>query len=81
MEKAELIREIVPVEKWITDPFYVGPSADYIRPYVRDFIEEFNNATYVNEMGLTVPKRKFIATGASRTGKSYGVRKIIQRNL
>ena len=81
MVKAEQIREIVPVEQWITDPFYVGPSANYIRPYVRKFVEEFNNATYVNEMGLTVPKRKFIATGASRTGKSYGARKLIQRIL
>lgn len=79
--KAEQIREIIPVDKWIQDEFYVGPSAAYIRPYVKEFIEEFNNATYVNEMGLTVPKRKFIATGASRTGKSYGARKLIQRIL
>lgn len=79
--KAELIRNIVPVEQWIQDPFYVGPSAKYIRPYVREFVEEFNNSTYVNEMGLRVPKRKFIATGASRTGKSYGARKLIQRIL
>lgn len=79
--KAELIRPIVPVEQWIQDPFYVGPSAKYIRPYVREFVEDYCNSTYVNDMGIRVPKRKFIATGASRTGKSYGARKLIQRIL
>lgn len=81
MARAELIRPIVPIEKWLTDEFYLGDEVDAIRPYVADFVKEFNHATYVNEVGLTVPKRKFIATGASRTGKSYGSRILVDRIL
>lgn len=79
--KAKLIRNIIPVEEWIQDKFYVGPEVDFIRPYIKDFLIEYNRATYVNEMGIRVPKRKFICTGASRTGKSYGVRLLLQRIL
>lgn len=78
---AKLIRKIVPIEAWLQDPFYLGPEVDAIRPYVADFIKEYCHATYVNEMDMTVPKRKFIATGASRTGKSYGSRILIIRIL
>lgn len=79
MEKAEQIRPIIPIDDWLNDYFYVGPEVDYMRPYVKEFIKEFSESTYVNEQGLTVPKRKFICTGASRTGKSYGVRMLLQR--
>lgn len=79
--KAKLIRPIIDVYDWIQDKFYVGPEAEFIRPYVKDFITEYSNATYINEMGIRVPKRKFICTGASRTGKSYGVRILLQRIL
>ena len=79
MEKAEQIRPMVSIEDWLNDYFYVGPEVDYMRPYVKDFIRDFSESTYVNEQGLTVPKRKFICTGASRTGKSYGVRILLQR--
>ena len=81
MAKAQLIRPIVPIEQWLTDPFYVGDEAESIRPYVAEFIKEFSNATYTNELGMTVPKRKFIATGASRTGKTYGSRLLLDRVL
>lgn len=79
MAKAELIRPIVPIEEWLTSEFYLGDEVEAIRPYVAEFVKEFNHATYVNELGLTVPKRKFIATGASRTGKSYGSRILLDR--
>jgi len=69
--KARQVSPIVPVEDWITDSFYVGPEAQYIRPYVKDFVCSYANGT----------KRKFICTGAARTGKSYGVRILIQRIL
>lgn len=79
MAKAELIRPIVPIEEWLTSEFYLGDEVEAIRPYVADFVKEFNHATYVNELGMRVPKRKFIATGASRTGKSYGSRILLDR--
>jgi len=79
--KARLIRPIVDIETWLTDKFYVGPEADYIRPYVADFIKEYNTATYINEIGIRVPKRKFLCTGAARTGKSYGARLLLMRIL
>ena len=81
MEKAKLIRPIVPIEQWLTDKFFLGPEVDAIIPYVSDFIKEYNHATYVNEVGIRVPKRKFICTGASRTGKSYGTRILLIRIL
>lgn len=71
MEKAEQIRPIVDIETWLTNPFFIGPEAEYIRPYVKDFIIEYNHSK----------NRDFICTGASRTGKSYGVRILLQRIL
>lgn len=79
MAKAELIRPICDIETWLTSEFYLGDEVEAIRPYVADFVKEFNHATYVNELGMRVPKRKFIATGASRTGKSYGSRILLDR--
>lgn len=79
MAKAELVRPIVPIEEWLTSEFYLGDEVEAIRPYVAEFVKEFSRATYVNEMGIRVPKRKFIATGASRTGKSYGSRILLDR--
>ena len=81
MAKAELIRKIEPIETWLTSEFYLGDEVEAIRPYVKEFVEEFSHATYTNELGMTVPKRKFIATGASRTGKSYGSRILVDRIL
>ena len=81
MAKAELVRKIVSIEEWLTSEFYLGDEVEAIRPYVADFIKEFSHATYINELGMTVPKRKFICTGASRTGKSYGTRILLDRIL
>ena len=81
MAKAELIRPICDIETWLTSEFYLGDEVDVIRPYVAEFIKEFSHATYTNELGMTVPKRKFICTGASRTGKSYGTRILLDRIL
>lgn len=67
----KLIRPLVPIEQWIEDPFFVGPEVSYIRPYVKRFLIDFANGR----------KRKFICTGAARTGKSYGVRLLVQRIL
>ena len=66
---AKQIRPIVPIERWLNDEFYVGKEKDYVRPYVKDFLIDF----------FSGDKRKFIATGASRTGKSYGARFVIMR--
>lgn len=74
--RAELIRPIIPIDQWLTDYFYVGPEVDYMRPYVTEFIKDFSDLKRnVNN------KRKFICTGASRTGKSYGTRILLQRIL
>lgn len=70
--KARLIREIVDVNTWINDYYFLGPEVDAIRPYVKDFIIEYCNSKN---------KRNFLCTGASRTGKSYGVRILLQRIL
>ena len=79
MPKAELVRKIVPIEEWLQSYFYLGPEVDAIRPYVKNFIKDYCTSTYVNEMGIRVPKRKFLCTGASRTGKSYGARILLIR--
>lgn len=69
-QKPQLIRPIVPLKQWLTDPFYVGAEADYIRPYVSDFLHEYFDQTTVREA---------ICTGAARTGKSYGIRLLVDR--
>lgn len=70
--QAHLIRRIEPIESWLSDEFYLGPEVEAIRPYVKEFIIEYSKAKN---------KRNFLCTGASRTGKSYGVRILLQRIL
>lgn len=81
MAKAELLRPICNIDEWLTSEFYLGDEVEAIRPYVKEFIKDYCNSTYINELGIRVPKRKFIATGASRTGKSYGSRILVDRIL
>lgn len=69
--KARQISPIIPIEDWLQDEFFLGPEVPYIRPYVKDFIKAYAEGN----------RRKFICTGAARTGKSYGVRILIQRIL
>ena len=72
MAEARLIRPIVSPEEWISSEFFLGPEVDAIRPYVKEFILEYCHSK---------DKRNFLCTGASRTGKSYGVRILLQRIL
>lgn len=53
-QKAKLIRPIVPIEKWITDPYYVGPDAENIYPFWREeIIRIFNSPIKINQVVLT----------------------------
>ena len=36
--KVEQIREIIPIEDWIDSTYFIGPDADKIYPYWKDFI-------------------------------------------
>lgn len=69
--KAKLIRPIVSIEEWLSNPFYLGDEVYAIRPYVREtLLDYFKNH-----------RHEFIFTGASRTGKSYCARILILRYL
>ena len=70
--KAKQIREIVDIETWLNSEWFLGPEVEAIRPYVKKFIIEYCKSKN---------KRNFLCTGASRTGKSYGVRILLQRIL
>ena len=71
--KARQIAPVVDIETWLSSEYFLGPEVEAIRPYVKDFIREYFSADNKN--------RDFICTGASRTGKSYGVRILLQRIL
>ena len=73
MAKAKQIAPIVDIETWLSSEYFIGPEVDAIRPYVKEFIKSYFDPNNKN--------RDFICTGASRTGKSYGVRILLQRIL
>lgn len=61
-KKAARIRDIVPIEQWINDEYYVGPDALSIYPYWKQhIINIFNSPVRINEV---------ILTGGLGTGKS-----------
>ena len=61
-KKAARIRDIVPIEQWINDEYYVGPDALSIYPYWKQHILNiFNSPVRINEV---------ILTGGLGTGKS-----------
>ena len=60
--EAKLLREVVPIETWLSEEFYSGPSSYQIYPYwKRAIIEVFNSPIRINEV---------IITGSIGTGKS-----------
>jgi len=70
-QNAELIRPIIPIRKWLKDPYYVGPDVDNIYPYWKEKIAEiFESEEKINQV---------ILTGAIGTGKSTTAVLIILR--
>lgn len=67
--KARLIRPIVPIETWLESEFYLGQECHSIRPKVKEFLTTYFKGNI----------RDFIASGASRTGKTWGTRILLIR--
>ena len=63
------VRDIIPIEDWIDDPYYVG--FENIYPFWRDVIVEFFKSG----------KNELILTGATGTGKSYCALQVLNRAL
>jgi len=70
-QEAELLRPIIPIRKWLSDPYYVGPDVENIYPYWKEQIAQiFESETRINQV---------ILTGAIGTGKSTTAVLIIMR--
>jgi hypothetical protein len=67
----KLRRPIVPIEKWVRDPYYLGKEAEALRPFWREKIVAFFRGT----------QRNILFTGSSRSGKSYAILIIIIRYI
>ena len=60
--EAKLVRKIVPIETWLSEEFYSGPSAKQLYPYWKKaIIKVFNNPVRINTV---------VITGSIGTGKS-----------
>ena len=61
-KEAKLVREVVPIETWLNEEFYSGPSSSQLYPYWKNaIIKVFNSPKRINEV---------IITGSIGTGKS-----------
>jgi hypothetical protein len=69
--EAELLRPIVPVRKWVNDPYYLGEDVSNIYPYwKKELVKIFESEERINQV---------IITGALGTGKSTMAVLIILR--
>lgn len=64
--KVEQIREIVPIEDWIDSTYFIGPDADKIYPYWKDFIVNIFRSDRKPEESIN----NVIISGSIGTGKS-----------
>ena len=72
-KKAARVRNIVPIEKWINDEYYVGPDAVSLYPFwKRHIINIFNSPVRINEV---------ILTGGLGTGKTTIANVILLRKI
>ena len=61
-KEAKLVREVVPIETWLNEEFYSGPSSSQLYSYWKNaIIKVFNSPKRINEV---------IITGSIGTGKS-----------
>ena len=61
-KEAKLLRKVVPIETWLSEEFYSGPSASQLYPYWKQaIIKVFSSPVRINEV---------IITGSIGTGKS-----------
>ena len=52
-KEAKLVRNIVPIESWLNEEFYSGPSSYQIYPYWKQaIIKVFNSPERINEVIL-----------------------------
>lgn len=71
--KAARIRDVVPIEEWINDSYFVGPDAASIYPYWKQhIINIFNSPVRINEV---------ILTGGLGTGKTTVANIILMRKI
>ena len=75
--KANLIREIVPIEDWVTSEYYVGPDATGIYSYWRDVIIDIFRSDRKPEDYID----QVIFTGSIGTGKTTIANIILMRRL
>lgn len=72
-KKAAKIRNIVPIEEWLDNEYYVGPDALSIYPYwKKHIINIFNSPVRINEV---------ILTGGLGTGKTTIANIILLRKI
>ena len=70
-KEAKLVREVVPIETWLNEEFYSGPSSSQLYPYWKNaIIKVFNSPKRINEV---------IITGSIGTGKSTAAKVIPSR--
>ena len=62
----EQIRPVVPIEEWINSTYYVGPDAQSIYPYWKDFIVD----VFREDRGQSNKINNVILSGSIGTGKS-----------
>lgn len=71
--RAELIRPILPIKKWIADPYYIGPDVNNIYPFWKEKLIDIFDRPKENRIN------QVILTGALGTGKSTMAVLIILR--
>lgn len=71
--KPKQIRPIVPIEEWLSSPYYLGSTAHIIYPYWKEQITNIVNSK--------VPINQVIFTGAIGTGKSTAAVILLIRRI
>lgn len=73
----EQIRPIVPIEEWVNSAYYIGPDANNIYPYWKDFIVD----VFREDRGPSNKINNVILSGSIGTGKSTCSEILMLRKL
>ena len=74
-KKAKKIRDIVPIQKWINDPYYVGEDVSQLYPYWKEVIIDIFREDRTDAIN------QIILTGSIGIGKSTAAALIIIRKI
>ena len=77
LSECRQVRDIVPIETWITSDYYVGPDASSLYPFWRDFIVDIFRDTRKPEEKIN----SVILGGSIGIGKSTAAEIIMLRKL